>query len=346
MEEITKCLGHCPLQRGGGGEGQELVRARDHRDHGGGRAHPADLPARDAEDLAGGTDLDRAVGHAGEGAQGTMGLPVKPHLLPDLVADGDQIVRHAQRGQQGELGLARDRACRVQGIIEDQRPGARRDRGLDGGNIDAQGGAQVIGITGAPGVGKSTTVDALIKLLRERDFSVAVLAVDPSSPISGGALLGDRIRLTDHFTDSKVFIRSLATRGHLGGLSASTKAVLQITQSAKFDYIIVETVGVGQSEVEVMRVVDTVLVVLAPGMGDGIQASKAGLLEIGDIYLVNKSDREGAKQTAQDISRSIEMSPPKTVAGKPWIPPVLLGAMQNGSGVVELMAEIEKHRNG
>jgi len=207
-------------------------------------------------------------------------------------------------------------------------------------------GAQVLGITGAPGVGKSTTVDALIKLLRERNFSVAVLAVDPSSPISGGALLGDRIRLTDHFTDSKVFIRSLATRGHLGGLSASTKAVLQLVKAAKFDFIIVETVGVGQSEVEVMRVVDTVLVVLAPGMGDGIQASKAGLLEIGDIYLVNKSDREGADQTAQDISRSIEMSPPKTVAGKPWIPPVLLGAMQNGTGVIELMAEIEKHRNG
>lgn len=212
--------------------------------------------------------------------------------------------------------------------------------------IEGKASAQVIGITGAPGVGKSTTVDALIKLLRERNFSVAVLAVDPSSPISGGALLGDRIRLTDHFTDSGVFIRSLATRGHLGGLSVSTKAVLQLTQSAKFDFIIVETVGVGQSEVEVMRVVDTVVVVLAPGMGDGIQASKAGLLEIGDIYLINKSDREGAKETAADIERSISMSMPKTVAGKPWIPPVLLGAMQNGTGVVELMAEIEKHRNG
>ena len=212
--------------------------------------------------------------------------------------------------------------------------------------IEEKAGAQVIGITGAPGVGKSTTVDALVKLLRERNFSVAVLAVDPSSPISGGALLGDRIRLTDHFTDPGVFIRSLATRGHLGGLSVSTKAVLRLTQSAKFDFIIVETVGVGQSEVEVMRVVDTVEVVLAPGMGDGIQASKAGLLEIGDIYLINKSDREGAKETAADIERSISMSMPKTVAGKPWIPPVLLGAMQNGTGVIELMAEIEKHRNG
>ena len=212
--------------------------------------------------------------------------------------------------------------------------------------IEDKAGAQVIGITGAPGVGKSTTVDALVKLLRERNFSVAVLAVDPSSPISGGALLGDRIRLTDHFTDPGVFIRSLATRGHLGGLSVSTKAVLKLVQSAKFDFIIVETVGVGQSEVEVMRVVDTVVVVLAPGMGDGIQASKAGLLEIGDIYLINKSDREGAKETAADIERSISMSVPKTVAGKPWIPPVLLGAMQNGTGIVELMAEIERHRNG
>ena len=203
--------------------------------------------------------------------------------------------------------------------------------------------AQIVGVTGAPGVGKSTTVDALLKLLRAKKLSIAVLAVDPSSPISGGALLGDRIRLTDHFTDSGVFIRSLATRGHLGGLTEATSAVLQLIQLANFDFIIVETVGVGQSEDEVMRVVDSVLVVLAPGMGDGIQASKAGLLEIGDIYLVNKSDREGAKQTAQDIERSIAMSPPKTLGGQSWTPPVLLGAMHNGTGINELMEQILAH---
>ncbi len=203
---------------------------------------------------------------------------------------------------------------------------------------------QVLGITGAPGVGKSTTVDAIVKFLRKKDLSIAVLAVDPSSPISGGALLGDRIRLSDHFTDPKVFIRSIATRGHLGGLSATINHVLNLIQLANFDFIIIETVGVGQSEVEIMRVADTVCVVLAPGMGDGIQAAKAGLLEIGDIYLVNKSDREGALETKQDIEKSLALSMLDTNKGVSWVRPVLLGEMQTGVGVLELMVEVENHR--
>ena len=203
---------------------------------------------------------------------------------------------------------------------------------------------QVLGVTGAPGVGKSTTVNCLVKYLRQKNLSVAVLAVDPSSPISGGALLGDRIRLTEHFTDAKVFIRSLATRGHLGGLSEATESILKLIKHAAFDFIIVETVGVGQSEVEVMGVVDTVCVVLAPGMGDGIQAAKAGLLEIGDIYLVNKSDREGAEQTKADIEKSIAMSALIRNNGFSWTPPVLLGSMQQDLGVTDLILQIENHR--
>ena len=203
---------------------------------------------------------------------------------------------------------------------------------------------QVLGVTGAPGVGKSTTVNCLVKYLRQKNLSVAVLAVDPSSPISGGALLGDRIRLTEHFTDAKVFIRSLATRGHLGGLSEATESILKLIKHAAFDFIIVETVGVGQSEVEVMGVVDTVCVVLAPGMGDGIQAAKAGLLEIGDIYLVNKSDREGAEQTKADIEKSIAMSALIRNNSFSWTPPVLLGSMQQDLGVTDLILQIENHR--
>ena len=203
---------------------------------------------------------------------------------------------------------------------------------------------QVLGVTGAPGVGKSTTVNCLVKYLRQKNLSVAVLAVDPSSPISGGALLGDRIRLTEHFTDAKVFIRSLATRGHLGGLSEATESILKLIKHAAFDFIIVETVGVGQSEVEVMGVVDTVCVLLAPGMGDGIQAAKAGLLEIGDIYLVNKSDREGAEQTKADIEKSIAMSALIRNNGLSWTPPVLLGSMQQDLGVTDLILQIENHR--
>lgn len=198
---------------------------------------------------------------------------------------------------------------------------------------------RIIGITGSPGVGKSTTVNALITSLRGDGKSVAVLAVDPSSPLSGGALLGDRIRLREHFLDSMVFIRSIATRGHLGGLTATIEAIINLVARAGFDYIFVETVGVGQSEVEVMKYVQTVVVVMAPGMGDGIQASKAGILEIGDIFLVNKSDREGAQSTASELENSLHLSAP--VLG--WSPLVLLGAMEKSEGVPRLLSAIEKH---
>ncbi len=207
-------------------------------------------------------------------------------------------------------------------------------------NLDSNSTSHILGITGAPGVGKSTTVNALISFLRKEDKSIAVIAVDPSSPISGGALLGDRIRLTEHFLDSKVFIRSLATRGHLGGLSASTALTLKLVALSGFDYIIVETVGVGQSEVEIMKHAQTVVVVMAPGMGDGIQASKAGILEIGDIYLVNKSDRDGAKETAKELEKSLHLSPRR---GK-WQPVILLGAMEKQVGIEELVKTISDHR--
>ena len=205
--------------------------------------------------------------------------------------------------------------------------------------LDINSNSHVVGITGSPGVGKSTTVNALISYLRGRDKSIAVIAVDPSSPISGGALLGDRIRLTEHFLDPGVFIRSLATRGHLGGLSASTALTIQLAQLAGFDYIIVETVGVGQSEVEIMKHAETVVVVMAPGMGDGIQASKAGILEIGDIYLVNKSDRDGAQETAKELEKSLHLSPRR---GK-WQPVILLGSMEKQIGIEELVKTISEH---
>ena len=198
----------------------------------------------------------------------------------------------------------------------------------------------IVGITGAPGVGKSTTVNALIKHLRAHSKTVAVIAVDPSSPITGGALLGDRIRLTEHYLDAGVYIRSLATRGHLGGLSIATQAAIKLARLAGFDYILVETVGVGQSEIEIMRHVESVIVVLAPGMGDGIQASKAGILEIGHIYLVNKSDRDGAKETASELEKSFQLS---HRSGN-WQPVVLLGAMEKSIGIAELMTVIKNHR--
>ncbi|MBG6095164.1 methylmalonyl Co-A mutase-associated GTPase MeaB [Nocardioides luteus] len=203
------------------------------------------------------------------------------------------------------------------------------------------GNAQIVGLTGAPGVGKSTTTSALVRELRSAGRTVAVLAVDPSSPFSGGALLGDRIRMTDHATDPGVFIRSMASRGHLGGLAWSAPQAIRVLDAAGFDVVLVETVGVGQSEVEIAGLADTTVVLLAPGMGDGIQAAKAGILEIGDLYVVNKADREGATKVQRDLRGMLRLADRPTEA---WTPPVLTAVAQSGKGLAEVVAALDEHR--
>ena len=197
------------------------------------------------------------------------------------------------------------------------------------------GHAQVVGITGSPGVGKSTTTNALVTELRKADKRVGVLAVDPSSPFSGGALLGDRVRMQDHATDEGVYIRSMASRGHLGGLSWTTPQALRVLDAAGCDVVIVETVGVGQSEVEIAGLADTTVVLMAPGIGDGIQAAKAGILEIGDVYVVNKADRDGAEQVRRELRSTIALGD-RPEGG--WKPPIVLTVAQSGRGVDEVVA--------
>lgn len=203
------------------------------------------------------------------------------------------------------------------------------------------GRARIIGLTGSPGVGKSTTTNVLVAAYRERGARVGVLAVDPSSPFSGGALLGDRIRLVDHALDPEVYMRSMASRGHLGGLSWSTPQALRVLDAAGCDVIFVETVGVGQSEVDVAGLADTTVVLLAPGMGDGIQAAKAGILEIGDVFVVNKADREGANITVRDIRGMISLGE-RREAGS-WRPPVEKLIAEKGEGAQDVMAALDKH---
>ena len=206
------------------------------------------------------------------------------------------------------------------------------------------GHAQVVGITGSPGVGKSTSTSALVGALRAAGKRVAILAVDPSSPFSGGALLGDRVRMQDHATDPGVFIRSMATRGHLGGLAAAAPQALRVLDAVGCDVVLIETVGVGQSEVEVVRLADTTVVLLAPGMGDGIQAAKAGILEIADVYVVNKADRDGADQVARDLRYMLSLGGKHSEAGA-WRPPIVKTVAARGEGVEELVAAIDKHRD-
>jgi LAO/AO transport system kinase len=203
------------------------------------------------------------------------------------------------------------------------------------------GRAHVLGVTGSPGVGKSTTTTALVTALRAEGQRVGVLAVDPSSPFSGGALLGDRVRMQQHALDGQVFIRSMATRGHLGGLSVAAPQALRVFDAAGCDTVVVETVGVGQSEVEVASAADTTLVLLAPGMGDGIQAAKAGILEIADVLVVNKSDRDGAQALTRDLRGMVALG--ATTEGG-WKPLIVRTVASTGEGIAELVAAVGRHR--
>lgn len=202
------------------------------------------------------------------------------------------------------------------------------------------GHAQIVGITGSPGVGKSTTTSALVNALRKQGKRVGVLAIDPSSPFSGGALLGDRVRMQDHATDSGVYIRSMASRGHLGGLAWATPQALRVLDAAGCEVVLVETVGVGQSEVDIAGLADTSVVLLAPGMGDGIQAAKAGILEIGDVFVVNKADREGADHVVRDLRSVLSLGASPGV----WRAPIVKTVASTGEGIDDLVAAVEKHR--
>jgi LAO/AO transport system kinase len=238
----------------------------------------------------------------------------------------------------------------VRGVLEgDRRATARAISMVEDGADDLPqlinglfprtGNAYSLGLTGSPGVGKSSLAADLVKTIRGHDRTVAVLAIDPTSPFTGGALLGDRLRMQTHATDPEVFIRSMATRGHLGGLALAAPEAVRVLDASGAEVILIETVGVGQAEVEVATAADTTLVVVAPGWGDAVQASKAGILEIADVFVVNKADREGASEAARDLETMLRMGPELE-----WMPPVIRTSTVNGEGVDELWDAIESHR--
>jgi LAO/AO transport system kinase len=246
-------------------------------------------------------------------------LPSDPVVLVDAALDGD-----------------RRALARVVSIVEDGRPGAANVLSRA---YPSSGGAYRVGITGAPGAGKSTLTDRLITLLRRSGDEVAVLAVDPTSPFTGGAVLGDRVRMQDHVSDPGVFVRSMASRGHLGGLSAAAPRALAVLDAAGFPWLLIETVGVGQDEVEVTEAADTTVVVVTPGWGDGIQAAKAGILEIGDVFVVNKADRPGVRDTVADLKTMLQLG-----GERDWKPPIVETVAADGTGMEELADAIASHR--
>ncbi|MEV6281159.1 methylmalonyl Co-A mutase-associated GTPase MeaB [Kribbella sp. NPDC051770] len=240
-----------------------------------------------------------------------------------------ELVERARAGESRAV-------ARLISLVEDESPLLRE---VMAALAPHAGQAHIVGITGSPGVGKSTSTSALVSAYRATGKRVGVLAVDPSSPFSGGALLGDRVRMQDHATDSGVFIRSMASRGHLGGLAWSTPQALRVLDAAGFDVVLVETVGVGQSEVEIAGMADTTLILLAPGMGDGIQAAKAGILEVGDIYVVNKADRDGVQNVTRDLRAMLALAERGEDA---WTPPILKTVASRNEGVDEVVAAIEQ----
>jgi len=231
--------------------------------------------------------------------------------------------------------------ARLISLVEDASPQLRE---VAAALAPYAGDAQVIGLTGPPGVGKSTSTAALVSAYRAAGHRVGVLAIDPSSPFSGGALLGDRIRMQIHATDPGVFIRSMATRGHLGGLSWAAPQALRVLDAAGYDVILIETVGVGQSEVDVVSLADTTVVLVAPGMGDGIQAAKAGILEIADVFVVNKADRDGADRAARELKHMISLGS-RELGGPSWRPPVVRTVADRGEGITEVIEAIGAHRD-
>lgn len=276
--------------------------------------HPTDDPT------------DQRGDHGGDQG-GDQGGPGAGRLPPAL----DQLVAAARDGRPRAV-------ARLITAVENDSPALRP---LMAALAASTGTAHVIGLTGAPGVGKSTTTAALIGAYRDRGLRVGVLAFDPSSPFTGGALLGDRVRMQQYALDPDVFIRSMASRGHLGGLSVAAPHALRVFDAAGCDVVLVETVGVGQSEVEIAATADSTLVLLAPGMGDGIQAAKAGVLEIGDIFVVNKADRDGSQSLIREIRTmiSLEERPPEA-----WKPPIVKTVASDGEGIDELVGALDRHR--